>query len=82
MDCSALCRGRHRSNGYTQIFWEERLGEIMKEFEDGSLSFTCDEGEQSEGEMEKEFVKDLKESLSCEYRFYKTPYGRPECLEM
>lgn len=46
----------------------------MKVFEDGSLSFTCDGGEQSEGETEKEFVKDLKERKTCEYRFYKTLY--------
>lgn len=53
---------------------EERSGAIMKVFEDGSLSFTCDGGEQSEGETEKEFVKDLKERKTCEYRFYKTLY--------
>lgn len=52
---------------------EERSGEIMKVFEDGTLSFTCG-GEQSEGETEKEFVKDLKERKTCEYRFYKTLY--------
>lgn len=46
----------------------------MKVFEDGSLSFTCEGGEQSEGGTEREFVKDLKDSQTGEYRFYKTLY--------
>lgn len=50
---------------------EEGCGETMK---DGSLSFTCEGEQQSEGETEREVVKDLKDSQTCEYRFYKTLY--------
>lgn len=73
-DCSALCRGRHKCNRYIQSFWgkEKRSREIMKVFEDSSLSFTCGGGKQREGETENELVKDLKESQTHEYRFHKT----------
>lgn len=67
-----------KHNSYIQNLRGERSGRRIwrnnEVFEDGSLSFTCEGGEQSEGETEREVVKDLKDSQTCEYRFYKTLY--------
>lgn len=46
----------------------------MRAFEGSSQSVTCDGGEQSKVETEKALVRDLKESQTCDYRFYKTLY--------
>ena len=52
--------------------WGRKIWRNMKVFEDDSLSFTCGGREQSNGKTDKEFVKDLEESQTCEYIFYKT----------